>query len=648
MGEGGGRIVSADPSAAGSIQRAIDSLDRGGVVYVRAGTYHVERTILLRSGVQLVGDGPRSTNIVLVAGANCHMLSNENHDEGNEAIRLSGFSLEGNMRGQERPADATGITFACGAYFKTADDVSIADVVAHGIRQSAFHFSDCTNVDVHHAETDELGWSGVSTSRADNIVLRNLVITNSGLDVRHSGIHLDGGTSAYVEVVVDKCVGNGIMLGSEYSPLRDVVVRSSARRSLRGISLTGTPGGEMRNIQIIGGRYTDNRECGLNVANASTVQVIGGEYSRNRETGITILKSSDVFIVDATIDANTDAGIVVYGRPPSRNCVVAGCDITGGSADIVERGHNQVVRLDDAALAAVVDAQHPVPITRRVRKRLSRIKPRRQPATPVAPQVEAVAAPVDKGDSFDGTCNVCGLDQRFTRGSETAREGYRCSNCDASLRYRGQADALIRCYAQRGSRSIAELVNEPDFARLAVWEPGVLGPFRMYLEWLPNYVMSDFWPDVRPGDTRDGVRCEDLMNLTLPFDSFDLVITSDIFEHVRKPYAGFAEVHRVLRPGGRHIFSIPVQDPMAPNTVERVDTSGDDDVFILEPRYHLGPKRSQHLVYTDFGLDLVDRLADVGFDTDIIRFASPSADASRLLTFCSVKTEPAAEMSVAR
>ena len=127
------------------------------------------------------------------------------------------------------------------------------------------------------------------------------------------------------------------------------------------------------------------------------------------------------------------------------------------------------------------------------------------------------------------------------------------------------------------------------------------------------------------------------MALTFADSSYDLVVTSDIFEHVRHPFEGFAEVHRVLRKGGRHIFSIPVQEPWRATTTERVDTSGDDDVNILEPRYHLGPGNSQHIVYNDFGRDLVDGLSDVGFDTEVIRFESPSSEASRLLTFCCTK-----------
>src|SRR4051794_947346 len=247
-----------------------------------------------------------------------------------------------------------------------------------------------------------------------------------------------------------------------------------------------------------------------------------------------------------------------------------------------------------------------------------------EPAVSSEPEVSEPLPQQDPGDSFDGACNICGRAQVFTRNHASLREGYSCAQCRSLLRDRGQAERIIRQYTQAGASTIAELIDEPGFRELSIWEPGTVGPFRAYFGPLPNYVMSGYWPDVPLGEERDGLRCEDLMAVTFPDQSFDLVITSDIFEHVRKPYVGFAEVHRILRPGGRHIFSIPVQAPMRDVTIERVDTSSDEDVFLLEPRYHGGPGNGRHLVYNDFGLDLILHLVDVGFDTEVVAFDTVS------------------------
>jgi hypothetical protein len=238
-------------------------------------------------------------------------------------------------------------------------------------------------------------------------------------------------------------------------------------------------------------------------------------------------------------------------------------------------------------------------------------------------------------DSFDGSCALCGKHGRYVKDHRPTRESYVCPSCNRSLRYEAQARVILSQCSRRGATSIAQLVKEPEFRALRIWEPGEKGPFPRHFSKLPHYERSAYRQDAEPGEIRDGVRCEDLMATTFASESFDLIITSDIFEHVRKPALGFREMCRVLRPGGAHVFSIPVTAPMRPTTVERVDTSGDDDVFLVEPAYH-----NTHLVYNDFGEDLLEVLEVAGFRTEVVPFESTSANAARALTFCSVKPVP--------
>ena len=208
--------------------------------------------------------------------------------------------------------------------------------------------------------------------------------------------------------------------------------------------------------------------------------------------------------------------------------------------------------------------------------------------------------------------------------------GFICPNCRATLRYQGQARALVHRYSTDGARSLAELVEEPAFRALRIYEPGDRGALDQFLRVLPGHIRTSYFPDIEPGTVVNGVRCEDLMALTFPAGEFDLVITSDVMEHVRRPDVGFAEIHRVLRPSGQHVFTIPLRHPMRPKTIARVDVSGDEDVFLVKPAYH-----NEHLVYNDFGADLLEMLDRIGFDTEVVRFDSPDEEASTQLTFCS-------------
>jgi hypothetical protein len=236
-------------------------------------------------------------------------------------------------------------------------------------------------------------------------------------------------------------------------------------------------------------------------------------------------------------------------------------------------------------------------------------------------------------DSFDGVCALCGERGTFRKDCHAIGESYACTHCRGLLRYQSQARVLVQRLAKNGSTSFAELCREPEFRALQIWEPGQLGPFRNFLTDLPGNIVSSYWPGVASGELRNGIQCQDLMALSFESESIDLIITSDILEHVREPFVGFAEVHRVLRPGGIHVFSVPGLWPLRSLTAPRVDVSGDADVFLVEPEYH-----RDMLVCTDFGRDLPDCLADLGFQTDMHWFDGASGAISRLVTFCSVKT----------
>ncbi len=239
-------------------------------------------------------------------------------------------------------------------------------------------------------------------------------------------------------------------------------------------------------------------------------------------------------------------------------------------------------------------------------------------------------------DGYPDLCTVCGHTGYLHREEPSIRETYRCGNCGASLRYREQARLILEHFSRETSECLADLVNESEFQNLKIYEPGLIGPFRNFFQKMPGYHSSYFWEDLKPGQFREGVQCQDLMNITFEDNSFDLVLSSDIFEHVRRPFVGLKEVNRVLKPGGYHIFSIPSEYPMPAKTVFRVDTSGPENVFVLPKRYNSAPGGGKSLVYTDFGADMVEIMSADGID---LKIESPCSDTApthitnRMLSF---------------
>jgi len=217
-------------------------------------------------------------------------------------------------------------------------------------------------------------------------------------------------------------------------------------------------------------------------------------------------------------------------------------------------------------------------------------------------------------DKYSGVCQCCNQHSNYDRTQRSIRESYSCLYCKASLRYRAQAQAIVQWYGSDSCSSLKQLSQDESFNKLKIYEPGVSGPFRKILSDLPNYQNSFYWEDVNGGDFRNGTQCENLENLTFDDAFFDLVLTSDIMEHVRRPWEAFTEIHRVLKPHGMHIFSIPIQLPIPPLSEFRVDTSGKEDINLKDEHYHGNGIGGRSLVYIDYGIDLANKLMSLGFD----------------------------------
>ncbi len=215
--------------------------------------------------------------------------------------------------------------------------------------------------------------------------------------------------------------------------------------------------------------------------------------------------------------------------------------------------------------------------------------------------------------SWAGFCPICLQQTRFTARDPWFREHLLCETCAGGSIPRERALMLV----------IRELL--PNWAELDIHEssPAPRGVSPLLRTCAAGYVPTHFWPGVQLGTLHDGIRCENLEAQTFPPESFDLVITQDVMEHVFDPERAYAEIYRTLRPGGHHIHTTPIYKSL--EHTRQMARLGDDGeiTYLAEPEYHGNPISGEgSLVTFRYGYDLADRIAQwAPFDVEIRRFA---------------------------
>jgi SAM-dependent methyltransferase len=215
------------------------------------------------------------------------------------------------------------------------------------------------------------------------------------------------------------------------------------------------------------------------------------------------------------------------------------------------------------------------------------------------------------------------LDWRRLRASPA-----RCPLCGPTLLVQLSASAIgVRCARCRASAItmavVAVLKDEiPALDGLCVYELSSRGPL---VEWLRReggqLTVSEWFEGVAPGEIVGGVMCQDVQRLTFGPATFDVCTSTEVFEHVPDDASAFAEVRRVLRPGGRLVFSVPIADAAA--TVERAVIEDGAVRHLAPPEYHGDRRRGPRgvLAFRTYGRDIVDRVGAAGFHH--VRIARP-------------------------
>lgn len=221
---------------------------------------------------------------------------------------------------------------------------------------------------------------------------------------------------------------------------------------------------------------------------------------------------------------------------------------------------------------------------------------------------------------MSGVLHKLKLAWRLTEWRAVRLAGQRCPLCKSPVLLRlgssEHAVRCIRCGANPAAMSLAAVLSETvgDLADRHVYELSSRGPLFRFLERTAGQLtFSEYFDDVAPGEAKNGISCEDVQQLSFGDRSFDVCTSTDVFEHVPDDRRAFAELFRVLKPGGWAVFTVPIKTREV--TVERAELLGGEVRHLLPPEFHDDHVRGvgQVLSYRDYGGDIVDRLAGQGF-----------------------------------
>jgi len=214
--------------------------------------------------------------------------------------------------------------------------------------------------------------------------------------------------------------------------------------------------------------------------------------------------------------------------------------------------------------------------------------------------------------SWRGHCPICEQDTVFEARNPWFRDYLICQTCHGGSIPRERA--LMQVLRELAPGWKAQAIHESS--------PASRGTSVVLARDCVAYVATQFYPDTPRGAYRDGVRCEDLEQQTFDDETFDLVVTQDVMEHVFHPDRVYREVWRTLKPGGLYIHTTPIyKDRVTSERRAAIEPDG-TVTHLAEPEYHgnpVDPKGS--LVTFHYGYDLADLIAGwTPFEVEIRRF----------------------------
>lgn len=207
---------------------------------------------------------------------------------------------------------------------------------------------------------------------------------------------------------------------------------------------------------------------------------------------------------------------------------------------------------------------------------------------------------------ISGFCNICSNNTIFTVMSDNLREDMFCGTCNSSNRLRQLMCTISIVVDGHPYSTLKEAAKTINSKKLTIYTAEANSALYVKMKELirPSLLTASeyFEGSHESGDVVEGVMHQDLQKTSFKSASFDIVLTTEVFEHI--PFADKAEkeVVRTLKKGGSYCFTVPFYPDAKKDKILAKMTRWGKILYLTKPQYHGDPIRPEDgiLVYKIF------------------------------------------------
>lgn len=198
---------------------------------------------------------------------------------------------------------------------------------------------------------------------------------------------------------------------------------------------------------------------------------------------------------------------------------------------------------------------------------------------------------------LNGYCNLCDQKTVFSINSENLREDLRCKHCSSVNRQRQLVCTISQAVLRHPDGSLKEIAKDINARKLNIYTAEANSAlYQQMVKYINPSLLtaSEFFSEKNAsGEKVNGTLHEDLQQTSFKNSQFDIIVTTEVFEHIPDAPKAEREVIRILKKGGYYCFTVPIYLHKDKDTILAKMTRWGRILYLKTPQYHGDPVRPE-------------------------------------------------------